>query len=84
MAELREAWGGRCVACAYTFRLEFAHVKPTGLEGAKARHGCGMDGRGRGLPQRYHDVKNHPECYVLLCRECHEDLDRGLIPAASL
>lgn len=47
-------------------RLEFAHLpgKPTNL-----------DGRGRGKPERYYDIKQHPECYVLLCVECHTELD---------
>jgi hypothetical protein len=84
MAELRKAWGGQCVACAWPFKLEFAHLHPTGLEGARARNAMGDLGRGRGLPQRYHDVKNHPECYILLCHGCHEDLDRGEMPRAAV
>jgi len=63
---LRKAWGGRCIECGKTRRLEFAHLpgKPTGIEG-----------RGRGQPQRYHDILRYPECYVLLCEGCHKALD---------
>ena len=74
MHRLRSEWGGQCVACAVpdipTEPLEFAHLpgKPTGLSG-----------RGRGLPQRYHDVRSNPECYVLLCGACHLQLDRGKV-----
>lgn len=66
MEVLRQEWGGRCVECNATEDLEFAHLpgKPTGV--------CG---RGRGLPQRYHDVRANPDCYVLLCEVCHNGLD---------
>jgi len=70
IAELRAAAGGRCVWCGVPDLpgdlLEFAHLpgKPTGLEG-----------RDRGLPNRYYDVKKNPDSYVLLCREHHTALD---------
>ena len=84
LADLRQAWGGRCVRCNVPhvpsagpgWQLEFAHLpgKPTGL-----------NGRGRGMPQRYHDVKRNPASYVLLCVECHTELDGrgGRTPSAA-
>jgi len=73
MARLREEWGGRCVMAVECYgtreqeRLEFAHLpgKPTGVEG-----------RGRGRADRYHDVRKHPDSYVLICRDCHVVLDK--------
>ena len=70
MAALRKAWGGCCVWCGVpdmpSGPLEFAHLpgKVTGLTG-----------RGRGLPQRYHDVLRNPGSYVLLCVQHHVELD---------
>lgn len=68
MEELRQAWGGRCCigfgGCWKTDGLEFAHVKETGL-----------NGRGRGMPQRYRDIVNNPDCYLLVCRACHAKAD---------
>jgi hypothetical protein len=68
MEELRQAWGGRCViglsGCWNKEGLEFAHVKPTKL-----------NGRGRGQPQRYRDIVNNPDCYLLVCRACHAKAD---------
>lgn len=61
---LRAQFGGRCVDCGTRKRLEFAHIKPTGLMG-----------RGRGMPDRYHDIKRNPDCYVLRCRPCHRAWD---------
>lgn len=45
--------------------VEFAHVKPTGL-----------DGPGRGMERRYRDVLKNPDCYRVLCKECHRKADR--------
>lgn len=68
MDALREEWGGCCVWSAGECDgpLEFAHLpgKSTGL-----------DGQGRGLPNRYHDVRRNPGSYVLLCRAHHVELD---------
>lgn len=68
MNELRESHGGRCKlgldGCWETQGLEFAHVKETGL-----------NGRGRGLPQRYNDIRKHPKSYLLVCRNCHAKAD---------
>ena len=64
---LREAYGGKCAICGSSERLEFAHVRPTSLMG-----------RGRGRKERYYDVSNNPECYMLLCHDCHRDHDDEL------
>lgn len=69
MDELRRAYGGQCVMADgkdHDGRLEFAHLpgRPTGI--------CG---RGRGTPQRYHDIKRNPESFVLLCERHHRLLD---------
>jgi hypothetical protein len=61
MEALRRGRGGRCELCGSNERLEWAHVKPTGL--------CGP---GRGLQDRVRDIKKNPECYRLLCHECHK------------
>lgn len=62
MQLLRDARGGRCeCGCGRTEGLEFAHRRPTEVYG-----------RGRGLPQRYHDIKRHPDAYVLLAPGCHK------------
>ena len=66
MRDLRSAWGGRCARCAGTWRLEFAHLRPTGLEG-----------RGRGCAERYYDIRKNADSYVLLCHGCHFRLDGG-------
>jgi hypothetical protein len=65
MAELRAEFGGACVDCGHTRGLEFSHVKPTGVTG----------GLGRGMPQRYHDIKKNPDCYRLRCKRCHRTYD---------
>jgi hypothetical protein len=68
IAVLRIEWGNRCQKCGASGdvkKLEFAHVKPTGL--------CGQ---GRGSVHRYYDIKRNPECYRLLCRQpCHKQFD---------
>jgi hypothetical protein len=66
--KLREARGDRCENCGVKGKtnkegipsLEFAHIKPTGL-----------NGRGRGQTQRVLDIERHPDAYRLLCKECH-------------
>lgn len=55
-----------CEECNALFKLEFAHIKKTLLNGS-----------GRGLKQRVLDIRNNPNCYRLLCRDCHEELDYG-------
>ncbi len=71
MADLRAEWGGRCVWCGLpslpSNPLEFVHLP--------GKHTT-IEGRGRGLPQRYHDIKRNPGSYVLLCRDHHTALDK--------
>lgn len=64
-AELRKSFGGKCVVCKTVEKLEFAHVKPTSLSSD-----------GRGLKNRYYDIKNHPDCYILMCFHHHHEFDR--------
>lgn len=88
MARLRAEFGNRCGCpgckeclrapdtadpCDRPDRLEFAHLRPTGL-----------NGRSRGQAHRYHDVRRHPEAYRLLCRACHQLLDFGRSSAGHL
>jgi len=61
---LRESFGGRCAQCGSDSALEFAHLRPTGLKG-----------RGRGLPQRVHDITKNPDAYKLLCHTHHALFD---------
>lgn len=63
-AQLVEAYGGACNACGAVDELEFAHIKPTALNGL-----------GRGNHARLRDVLRNPVAYLLLCVECHEQLD---------
>lgn len=55
--------------CGSTNKLQFAHLKDTGLHG-----------QSRGSYNRIRDVRDHPECYALLCEECHRLFDSGKIP----
>lgn len=61
---VEEDYGGKCNACGSRSDLEFAHVKDTGLNGI-----------GRGKGRRLRDILRHPGAYLLLCVECHEQLD---------
>jgi hypothetical protein len=36
-----------------------------------------LRGRSRGSRARLYDIRRHPECYLLLCRLCHRQLDAG-------
>lgn len=66
MKELRQKHNeGLCQICGDEGQ-EFAHKK-----GSPKR----LNGIGRGLPQRYRDVLNHPEDYLLLCYVCHLTYD---------
>ena len=65
--QLRDERGNKCESCEEPERwtkgkcnLQFAHVKPTGLNGV-----------GRGQTQRYLDIKRNPGSYKLLCAGCH-------------
>lgn len=73
MRALRDERGNKCQRCGkphshakfdHVNGLEFAHVITTGL-----------NGRSRGRADRYHDIKNNPTHYELLCRPCHLAFD---------
>jgi hypothetical protein len=55
--KLRKDYGDRCYFCSSTFQLEFAHVLPTKL-----------NGRGRGRKERYYDIINNRDKYLLTCK----------------
>jgi hypothetical protein len=67
MDDLRVQFGGKCqrADCDLTQKLEFAHTSFTGVYG-----------RGRGLPQRVHDITRNPDSYRLLCVKHHREFDR--------
>lgn len=65
---LRKARGGRCLDCGSGKDLEFAHIKETTLSGRNSR----------GRKERYYDIKNNPQCYVLLCEPCHGTRDKKI------
>lgn len=56
--KLLRQFGGKCVVCGTTDNLEFAHVKPTNLNGV-----------GRGRKERYYDILKNPKCYALTCKK---------------
>jgi hypothetical protein len=56
---------GRCKVCGCELSLEFAHLRPTGL-----------NGRGRGMKARLLNIQKHLEDYVLMCHSCHREYDR--------
>ena len=58
----------RVPGCQTGQKLEYAHIKATGL-----------NGRGRGSWERIRDVIQNWDCYVLLCVAHHTDYDSGLI-----
>jgi len=64
MSALRTARGDACEQCGGDADLEWAHIAPTALSG-----------KGRGLPQRVHDITKNPEAYKLLCHVHHCLLD---------
>lgn len=68
--DLKAAIGSRCFHCntrgSKKNQMEFAHLQPTGLNGI-----------GRGSHHRRLDVLKHQDKYTYLCRNCHQDLDKG-------
>lgn len=62
---LREEFGGCCKKCKSTEDLEFAHVRDNGFKG-----------RGRGRKERYYNIKNNKDDYILLCKSCHREFDK--------
>jgi len=65
--KLRETFGGKCCFCGSIDKLQFAHIQATDVRG-----------RGRGRKERYYDIKNNPDSYVLLCPSCHRTLDKTI------
>lgn len=65
MQELRDQRGNKCSSCGLSESLEFHHISPTGLSG-----------EGRGFYQRVKDISAHPDSYVLLCKDCHDDMHK--------
>jgi 5-methylcytosine-specific restriction endonuclease McrA len=55
--------GGCCAVCTATEDLEFTHVVKTKCHG------------GRGSTRHIQDVLRHPNCYILVCMDCHDRLD---------
>jgi predicted restriction endonuclease len=68
--ELKELNGNKCKkkGCNEQYELQFAHIKPTEL-----------NGRGRGRKERYYDVIRNPTSYLLMCKDHHEMYDGGVI-----
>ncbi len=66
--DLRIEFGNKCAYCGTRRQLQFAHIQPTGLNGT-----------GRGRKERYYDIVNHKDSYVLLCRKHHKEYDQGII-----
>lgn len=66
-AKLKERAKAACgdVCRCGSKEVEFAHVKPTGL------NGCG-----RGMTHRFLDVIKHPKHYRPMCKSCHREHDR--------
>ena len=64
MIDLRATRNNQCEECHSQNQLEWAHLKPTNL-----------NGMGRGRNARILDIMSNPDCYRLLCRKCHAKLD---------
>jgi len=75
LRKLREERGGKCQFCKSTKKLQFAHIhgKETSISGHNSR----------GRKERYYDIKKHPDCYVLLCEDCHVKYDSNTIDLKS-
>ncbi len=66
-ASIIKQFGGQCGACRKKLNrlnAQFAHLKPTGL-----------DGGSRGSWNRLHDIMSNPTSYALMCLSCHADYD---------
>ena len=63
--KLRDEFGGCCQKCKDTENLEFAHVLDNEF-----------NGRGRGRKERYYNIKNNKQDYILLCESCHSEFDK--------
>ena len=69
--QLLEEYGNCCSVClgkvCNNEKLEFAHIKPTGL-----------NGMGRGKTIRMHDIIKNKDCYALMGQVCHRRYDSNL------
>jgi hypothetical protein len=63
-SQLLQHYNNRCFFCGSTINLQFAHIRPTKI-----------NGQGRGRITRYYDIKNNLLKYELLCEECHTAYD---------
>jgi 5-methylcytosine-specific restriction endonuclease McrA len=68
--KLIEERNSTCSKCGKVFRgaspnAHFHHIRETGV-----------GGMGRGRERRLYDIKNNPERYVLLCRDCHTKIHK--------
>ena len=63
--EVKKKFGGSYEKCGSTQNLEFAHKRPTDIQG-----------RGRGGNQRIQDVIQNMSSYRLLCHRCHVEYQR--------
>lgn len=59
-----QAVGASCKLCGDRSAVEFCHIVATGLRGS-----------GRGQYRRWLDVVRNPDCYLPMCRFCHEIYD---------
>lgn len=73
LKDLRNNWGGKCQNMGHKIpiveNLEFAHKHNHKTDLSKKR--------GRGRKERYYDIMNNPESYILLCKTCHRIYDGG-------
>lgn len=77
MQWLRNLFGNKCMVLDdyHEGQLEFAHIVDYNPLGGREKH---VKGEGRGLWKRYHDIKKHPDEYVLVCHYHHIRLDAGI------
>lgn len=65
--ELILEYGDICYMCLQPnlldSNIEFHHIHPTAISGM-----------GRGYDNRIRDIIKHKDCYITVCRSCHEKL----------
>ena len=75
--ELLNRYGNICNRClgnkCCNIELQFAHVKPTKLSGMS-----------RGKRNRLSDIKNNPDCYILMGKTCHREYDTNVYITRSI
>jgi hypothetical protein len=66
-ARLISERGGKCQweKCPETSGLQFAHRRDNGFKG-----------KGRGRQERYKNIRDNPDVYILLCLDHHDEYDR--------